>query len=129
MATQQRVRADWRLRVVFEQLIENALKHTGEPPAVEITVTADEDSVSVRVADDGPGVPADELVGIVGERDRTQLTHGSGLGLWLVRLVLDDYGGDLSYESPPEYGSVFTVTLQTGVDGQLRPETGPAEQT
>lgn len=129
VATQQQVRADWRLRVVFEQLIENALKHTGEPPAVEITATADEDSVSVRVADDGPGVPADELVGIVGERDRTQLTHGSGLGLWLVRLVLDDYGGDLSYESPPEYGSVFTVTLQTGVDGQLRPETGPAEQT
>jgi signal transduction histidine kinase len=102
---------------VFEQLVENAIEHTTEGrPTVEITVTADEDAVSIRVADDGPGIPEDELVGIVGDGERTQLTHGSGFGLWLVRMVVDDYGGELSYESPPDGGSVVVVTLKREPD-------------
>jgi len=109
------VEADWRLQAVFEQLVENAIEHAAdESPTAEITVTADEGLLSVRVADGGPGIPEDELVGIVGEQEQTQLNHGTGFGLWLVRMVVDDYGGDLSYESPPEGGSVVVVTLPAG---------------
>lgn len=108
------VEADWRLQTALEQLVENAIEHTAQDvPTAEITVTADEESLSVRVADDGPGIPEDELVGIVGEQEQTQLTHGTGFGLWLVRMVVEDYGGDLSYESPPEGGSVVVFTLPT----------------
>jgi hypothetical protein len=87
-----------------------------------VTVTADEDTVSVRVADDGPGIPEDELVGIFSEGEQTQLTHGTGFGLWLVRMVVDDYGGDLSYESPPDGGSVVVVTLGHEPDHGAVPE-------
>ncbi len=117
--TSRRVEADWRLRVAFEQLVENAIEHTVDGrPTVEVSVTCDDETVSVAVADDGPGIPEDELVGIVGDGEQTQLTHGTGFGLWLVRMVVDDYGGDLSYESPADGGSVVTVTLPADADRQ-----------
>jgi signal transduction histidine kinase len=115
----RRVEADWRLRVAFEQLVENAIEHTVDGrPTVEVSVTCDDETVSVAVADDGPGIPEDELVGIVGDGEQTQLTHGTGFGLWLVRMVVDDYGGELSYESSADGGSVVTVTLPTDADRQ-----------
>jgi len=108
------VEADWRLQTALEQLVENAVEHTSKgAPTAEITLMGDEESLSIRVADDGPGIPEDELVGIVGEQERTQLNHGTGFGLWLVRTVVEDYGGELSYESPPEGGSVIVLTLPT----------------
>jgi PAS domain S-box-containing protein len=109
--TEQTVVADWRLDNVFEQLVENALEHTGPETTVEITVDSRPEFVAVSVIDDGPGVPETELTGIVNEEQQTQLTHGSGFGLWLVRSVLDEYGGNLAYEPAPGGGSVFTVEL------------------
>ncbi|MFC7059580.1 PAS domain S-box protein [Halovenus salina] len=110
--TDQMVVADWRLDNVFEQLIENALEHTeATAPTVEITVDATAEQVAVNVIDDGPGIPETELTGIVNNDQQTQLTHGSGFGLWLVRSVLDEYGGTLTYEQAPSGGSIFTVEL------------------
>jgi PAS domain S-box-containing protein len=118
------VRADWRLQPVFEQLVENAVEHADhETPTVEITGAERDASVSVRIVDDGPGIPQDELVGITTDEDPTQLTHGTGFGLWLVRSVVDDYGGTVEYEPRPEGGSIVTVELPTAVD---RPE--PADE-
>jgi PAS domain S-box-containing protein len=113
------VSADWRLGAVFEQLVENAVEHAGEErPTVDVTVEESGDGVAVRVADEGPGIPDDELAGITTDEEVSQLTHGTGFGLWLVRSVVDDYGGDIAHESPPEGGSVLVVTLERAPDHQ-----------
>ena len=118
------VDADWRLRPVFEQLVENAVEHTDNgAPLVEVSGAERDASVSVRIVDDGPGIPADELVGITTDEEPTQLTHGTGFGLWLVRSVVDDYAGTIEYDSRPEGGSIVAVELPTAGD---RPE--PADE-
>jgi len=111
-----RVSADWRLEAVFEQLAENAVEHAGhDSPTVVLSVDAGEERVAVRVADDGPGIPETELASLTDEAP-TQLTHGTGFGLWLVRSVVADYGGELRYDTPPDGGSVFTVRLRRPPD-------------
>jgi len=106
------VRADWRLETVFEQLVENAVEHVErDDSTVDLRVDRGDDVVSVRIVDDGPGIPEDELAGITTDEEPTQLTHGTGFGLWLVRSVVDDYGGDLDYDSRGDGGSIVTVEL------------------
>lgn len=123
------VRADWRLQPVFEQLVENAVEHTDHgAPTVELSCAERDSSVSVRIVDDGPGIPQDELVGITTDEDPTQLTHGTGFGLWLVRSVVDDYGGTISYERRPEGGSIVTVELPTATD-RPTPADGPTDHS
>jgi signal transduction histidine kinase len=78
----------------FDELIENAAKHGGDPPIVEIETRATEQAAVVDIADNGPGLP---------EYDRrvfetsveTPLEHGSGLGLWLVSWIVDNHNGEV----------------------------------
>jgi K+-sensing histidine kinase KdpD len=86
-----------------------------------------EASVSVRIVDDGPGIPQAELVGITGDEEPTQLTHGTGFGLWLVRSVVDDYAGSIDYDPRPEGGSIVTVELPAATDRRT-PADEPADR-
>ena len=88
--------ADYRLEIVVRNLVENAFEH-GDGP-VTVTVTRTDASVEVRVSDDGNGVPEFERELVAGERDITQLEHGSGLGLWIATWLLDAFDGDLRFE-------------------------------
>jgi signal transduction histidine kinase len=56
-----------------------------------------DDRVTVRVEDDGPGIPDDEL-GVVTEGEETPLKHGSGLGLWIVQWGCRWLGPDPEFE-------------------------------
>lgn len=107
------VSADWRLETVFKQLIENGIEHAGNnSPTVEVSANHHGDAVTVSIVDYGPGIPQDELSGIVTYEEQTKLTHGTGFGLWLVRSVVDDYGGDINYEPHPDGGSIVSVKLR-----------------
>jgi PAS domain S-box-containing protein len=68
----------------------NAIRHGGE--TVEFEVRAVEYGTVIRVADDGPGLPESERR-ILDGAEETQLTHGSGLGLWFVNWVVTELGG------------------------------------
>lgn len=106
------VTADERLATVFREVIENAIEHTDQrEPVVKLGVGADAEMVDVSVTDDGPGIPETEQTGIFNEEPVTQTDHGSGLGLWLTELILDDYGGTLAYDSCPANGSRVTISL------------------
>ncbi|MFP8952730.1 PAS domain S-box protein [Natrialbaceae archaeon A-arb3/5] len=107
------VAADRRLRTVLSELVENAIKHAGgSHPAVDISiVTGDDETVGVRVRDDGPPIPESERTGIFNTEPVTQMNHGNGLGLWLVSVIVDDYGGQLEYERRPTEGNQVTVYL------------------
>jgi signal transduction histidine kinase len=108
------VRANDRLGRVLANLVENGIRHhDGETPSVRLVAEETGGRVEIRVADDGPGIPADEVAVLTGDRDLTQLDHGSGFGLWLVKWVVDGYGGDLRFEESQSGGTVVVVTLDT----------------
>lgn len=93
------------------ELLENAVEHHDEsPPTVRLSAAVDGDRVVVEVTDDGPGIPDGEVAVVAGETDVTQLEHASGLGLWVVRWVVDAYDGDLSFEAG-EGGTTVRLSL------------------
>ncbi|RDZ95829.1 hypothetical protein DEQ92_21680 [Haloferax sp. Atlit-6N] len=66
------------------------------------------DVVELSVTDHGTGIPEHERTVVAGDVDITQLTHGSGLGLWVAKTVADTHGGSLSFT---ETDDATTVTL------------------
>jgi signal transduction histidine kinase len=102
----------------LDAILDNALKFSGEGTTVRVTVRdvpdADPRTVDLAVADEGPGLDAEELTR-VGERfwrgARHQNEPGSGLGLSIVRTLMDPYGGRLHVEPGAPRGLVVAVRL------------------
>jgi len=93
------------------ELVENSVVHTDGPATVEITVEQRENGVVVRIEDDGPGIPENERPILTGDADIEPLSHGSGLGLWLVYHVVRLSEGLVTYTEGTPTGSVVTVEL------------------
>ncbi|MDN7025781.1 PAS domain S-box protein [Methanoculleus sp. FWC-SCC1] len=111
------VLADDLLSVIFTNLIGNAVKFGG--PDVTITVRVDEEDgfVRVTVADTGPGVPDEEKEAIFHRYEQQKRGVGEGLGLYLVQILVERYGGEVWVEDRvpghPEEGAAFRFTLRT----------------
>jgi signal transduction histidine kinase len=106
-----------RLEQILTNLLSNAVKYgAGRPITVEVAASspAADAEVSIAVRDRGIGMSPDELGRIFGrfERGVSERNYGGlGLGLWIVRQVVDAMGGSIAVESAPERGSTFTVRL------------------
>jgi signal transduction histidine kinase len=106
------------LRTAVANLIENAVKYSGQQPSIVVDVTTPNiDTVVLRVRDNGVGIPRNELKRIFKRFYRVQ-THatgqvkGTGLGLFIVRNIARRHGGDAFAESEGEgHGSTFTLRL------------------
>jgi len=106
------VRAGAHLEDVVEELVENAIEHADTAtPTVAVRVGSRDGRGTITVADDGAGIPEMEREIVTGEREITQLEHGSGLGLWLVRWIVEEYGGTVSFAESDLGGAAVTVTL------------------
>jgi two-component system OmpR family sensor kinase len=95
-------------------LLDNALKFTRPGDTIEVRAVEDGRVVTVEIADTGPGVPQDELSHVFEELYRGQGargTEGSGLGLALVRAIVERHGGTVSVRSRKGEGTVFTLHL------------------
>lgn len=93
------VRADEMLSSVFRNLLKNAVQHNDqEVPEVTVGVQEGEEYVEVRVADNGPGVPDGQKDEIFGRGQKGLESEGTGLGLYLVRTLVDEYGGEVWVE-------------------------------
>jgi signal transduction histidine kinase len=106
--------------ILVEELCRNALLHSDRPPEdrrVRITVEQDDDGCRLVVSDNGPGLPAVERELLTGQREETNIHHGSGLGLWVVRWLADQIGASISVAASDE-GTEVTVHLQTANDDQ-----------
>lgn len=104
------------LKQVFFNLVSNAAHHTGEPGRICVRWRTEGDRVCVRVEDNGEGIAPDDLPHIFepfyrGDRSRSRRRGGTGLGLALARSVVAAHGGNISVESQPGSGSVFTISL------------------
>ena len=88
-------RIDGRVELALSHLVENAVEHAGEASTIRVSAEMVGADVVLTVEDDGPGVPDLEWEVITGQTEITQLSHGSGLGLWAVQWVVESYGGRL----------------------------------
>lgn len=103
-----RVAADETVRYVFENLLRNAILHNDKPtPEVTVIASTDAETVSVRVADNGPGI-SDDRKDAIFERDPDRV---HGFGLYLVERLVTVYCGDIEVADNEPEGAVFTVTL------------------
>lgn len=101
--------ADDLLERVFSNLLANAVEHNdSDVPCVRVDAGATDETVTVRVEDDGPGIPPDRRESLF-ERE-TGRDHG--LGLYLVDTLVERYGGSVELTETGPEGSVFTVELR-----------------
>ena len=104
-----------QLAMAVKNLVDNAVRYS-EGGKVELAAERIGDIVRVTVADQGIGIPQDE-VGRIFERfyrvdkGRSRVTGGTGLGLAIVRHVVENHGGQITVASELGIGSTFTVTL------------------
>jgi signal transduction histidine kinase len=119
--------ADEMLGSVFRNVLKNAIEHNhGDAPTVAVAVDVDDDSVRVSVADNGPGVPDERKEEIFGRGERGMSSQGTGIGLYLVQTLVDQYGGRVWVEDradqrssgsrseavePDSTGAVFVIEL------------------
>jgi signal transduction histidine kinase len=112
------VRADpGALRQILLNLVHNALEHGPEAQTIAITATREARRVVLTVDDEGPGIPAEAREEIwrpfrrLGEE--TDASRGSGLGLSIVRSLVERQGGKVAASEAPGGGARFVVTLPT----------------
>jgi len=112
-----RIRADFqRIVQVLRNLLENAIIHTPRGDSVAITARQQGSWVEISVADNGEGIPADDLPYIFErfyrvDKSRTRATGGSGLGLTIAKYLIEAHGGKIWVQSELGKGSCFSFTL------------------
>ncbi|WP_241648050.1 PAS domain-containing sensor histidine kinase [Methanoculleus taiwanensis] len=111
-----RVQVDGLLPEVFSNLIGNAIKFGGPDIAINIRTEDANGLVRVSVEDTGPGVPDDQKEAIFHRYEQEKRGVGEGLGLYLVQILVERYGGKIWVEDRvpghPEEGAAFRFTLK-----------------
>jgi signal transduction histidine kinase len=107
------LKADDRLSIALEHIVENAIVHNSDSADVEIVATPIEESerVEIQVLDDGPGIPPSERLVATNPEATSPLEHGTGLGLWVASMIVKTLGGDLSIDDNDPDGSIVTLRL------------------
>jgi signal transduction histidine kinase len=108
---------------VLWNLVRNAVQVSGAGRVVRVKVEATDGGVDVLVQDEGPGIPAEERERVF-DAFYTRRTHGTGIGLAVVKRIIDDHGPEgaaITIEDGEPRGSVFRVTLQAGTVRSMVP--------
>jgi len=105
-----------RIGRVLNNLISNAVRHTPSGGRVEVRARRLAAGVQVTISDTGEGIYPEDLPHVFerfyrGEKSRSRLTGGAGLGLAIARGIVQAHGGQIHAESQPEQGTRFIFTL------------------
>jgi len=100
-----------KLSTAIAHLIENAVEHGGaDVETIQVTATTDDEQVVITVADDGPGIPRNEVT-VIDQADESALNHASGVGLWLIDRIVTYSDGSISFTV--DDGTIARIRLQT----------------
>jgi signal transduction histidine kinase len=111
------VTADPRsMEQVFTNLISNAIKYSREGSVIAVSFGKSDDRVSVRIEDQGIGIPEDELPKVFDDFYRASnakewTPDGTGLGLAIVKRIIEVHGGAIKVESRAGAGTTFTLII------------------
>ena len=115
-----------RIMQVVRNLLSNALKFSPEQTAVSISAREEHNSLLVSVADEGPGIPANEVEAIFDKFIQSSKTRtgagGTGLGLAICREIIAVHGGRIWAENNPSRGAVFYFTLPLAASHEIEGE-------
>ncbi len=106
-----------RIQQALANLLDNAVKYTREHGHISIECGSSNDTVQVRIKDDGIGIPVEEQSRIwdrLYRGDKSRGQRGLGLGLSLVKAVIEAHGGYVTVQSVGGAGSEFVVSLPVG---------------
>ncbi|MCF8231517.1 MAG: hybrid sensor histidine kinase/response regulator [Bacteroidales bacterium] len=104
------------LETIFNNLISNAIKYNKENGRVDVNIREQKDNFSIQIADTGIGMDETELSKLFKDfvrikNEKTKNISGSGLGLSIVKKLVNSYNGDINVNSKPDEGSIFTLTF------------------
>jgi len=108
------VHVDDALAHALEHAIENAIVHNDRPnPTVGVIVGESPNTgrVEIRIVDDGPTIPPVEVEALDGRAQTTSTSHGSGVGLFVMKWCIESLGGELKIESREDRGNVVHFYL------------------
>jgi signal transduction histidine kinase len=110
-----------RLAQIFDNLLDNAIRHTRRGSRVMVTIKPDEDQIQSEVRDQGVGIPREHLPYIFERfyrvsQSRDRQSGGSGLGLAIVRALVQAQGGRIIADSIEGQGTVITFWLPAAKD-------------
>ena len=107
-----------RLDQVLTNLLSNAIKYSPAGGEIRLRVGTDGERAIIAVGDQGLGIPPEEQKNLFQPFARGTAAHGriggTGLGLYIVRQIVEGHGGTVGVTSTPQIGSTFTVTLPLG---------------
>jgi two-component system sensor histidine kinase SenX3 len=108
------------LRSAVKNLIENAVRYSNTKGRVGVTVDCNDGGARIRVVDNGIGIPIAEQKRIFErfyrvDRGRSRDTGGTGVGLAIVKSVVEEAGGTVSVWSRPSEGATFTIQLPPAI--------------
>lgn len=105
-----RVLGDEMVPEIVENVLLNALEHNDQnSPEITVTTRRVEDSVRVRIADNGPGVPDDMKEAVFEEQVTSEDSGSIGFGLYFVSMMMDVYGGDVWFEDNDPRGAITVL--------------------
>ena len=102
------------LLLAVHNLLDNAIKFTSPGDTIEVRAFDDGSEVVIEVADTGPGIPDDEIDRVWEELYRGEQARsvpGSGLGLPLIRAIVEKHGGTVGLRSRQDQGTIFSMRL------------------
>lgn len=105
-----------KIRAVFQNLIENAIKYTNHSGKIAIEFLKREHDVQISISDNGIGIPEIEKQNIFKQFFRATnaisvQSEGTGLGLFIAKTIIERHGGTLSFESKEGFGTTFFIKL------------------
>jgi signal transduction histidine kinase len=111
LPTDLTVRSHPLLPVAIDEGIQNAIKHN-EPDelTIEISVEPQVDWVRITITDDGSGIPTGEAKSLALDEE-TPLQHGSGVGLWLIKWIVEESNGSFAVRSPDSGGTTLQLDV------------------
>lgn len=106
------VEASSQFTRAIEELVQNAIEHNDDrPPIVQLAAEPTDHAIRVQIIDNGPAIPEMEREVLVEPEERTSLYHGSGLGLWFVKLIIFRSNGEIMFDKNEPNGNIITTTI------------------